>query len=356
MSSRQGLRGLQTVLIVQVVVEVQHVRGAVPQPSQGLAVGDAIVGAETGEVMAEGVQLEAPRPLEPGPFAELLEPLEEAPLHDLMEDPPAPVVQWHRQGFTLYWRWKSRKKPGRPMVDHKIRDLIRRMSRENPTWGAPRMLSELLLLGHDVAESTVDKYMIRQPKPPSQTWRTFLENHAGQIAAMDFFTVPTVTFRVLYVFMVLRHDRRRIVHFNVTTNPTARWTAQQIVEAFPYDQVPRFLLRDRDGIYGKDFRDRVAHMGIDEVLTAPRSPWQNPYAERLIGSIRRECLNHVIVLNEDHLHRILAEYFVYYHQTRAHLSLDRNSPIPRPVCPPEQGKVLAKAYLGGLHHCYRRAA
>ena len=143
---------------------------------------------------------------------------------------PATVVQWHRQGFKLYWRWKSRKKPGRPMVDRKIRDLIRRMSRENPTWGAPRMLSELLLLGHDVAESTVDKYMIRQPKPPSQTWRTFLENHAGQIAAMDFFTVPTVTFRVLYVFMVLRHDRRRIVHFNVTTNPTARWTAQQIVE------------------------------------------------------------------------------------------------------------------------------
>ena len=269
---------------------------------------------------------------------------------------PSTVVQWHRQGFKLYWRWKSRKSLGRPPIEGEIRDLIRRMSRENPTWGAPRILSELLLLGRPVAESTVAKYMIRQPKPPSQTWRTFLENHGGQIAAVDFFTVPTVTFRVLYVFLVLRHDRRRIVHFNVTPNPTARWTAQQIVEAFPYDQAPRFLLRDRDGIYGKDFRDRVAHMGIEEVLIAPRSPWQNPYAERVIGSIRRECLDHVIVLDEDHLHRVLAEYFEYYHQARAHLSLDRNSPIPRPVDMPEDGKVVARAYLGGLHHCYTRAA
>ena len=269
---------------------------------------------------------------------------------------PETVVRWHRQGFKLYWRWKSRKKPGRPTVDRKIRDLIRRMSRENPTWGAPRILSELLLLDHDVAESTVDKYIIRQPKPPSQNWRTFLENHGGQIVAIDFFTVPTVTFRVLYVFLILRHDRRRIVHFNATTNPTAQWTAQQIVEAFPYDQTPRFLLRDRDGIYGEYFRHRVKHMGIDEVLIAPRSPWQNAYVERLIGSIRRECLDHVIVFNEEHLHRILAEYFDYYHQARAHLSLDRNSPIPRPVDPPENGKVVARAYLGGLHHCYRRAA
>jgi len=269
---------------------------------------------------------------------------------------PATVVQWHRQGFRLYWRWKSRKKPGRPTVDRKIRDLIRRMSRENPTWGAPRILSELLLLGYDVAKSTVAKYMVRQPKPPSQTWRAFLANHAGQIAAVDFFTVPTVTFRVLYVFLVLRHDRRHIVHFNVTTNPTARWTAQQIVEAFPFDTAPRFLLRDRDGVYGEYFRHRVEHMGMEEVLIAPRSPWQNPCAEQLIGSIRRECLDHVIVLNEDHLRRILAEYFEYYHRARTHLSLDRNSPIPRQVCPPEQGKVVARAYLGGLHHCYTRAA
>ncbi len=269
---------------------------------------------------------------------------------------PETVVRWHRQGFKLYWRRKSRKKPGRPTVDRKIRDLIRRMSRENPTWGAPRILSELLLLDHDVAESTVDKYMIRQAKPPSQTWRTFLNNHAADIVAIDFFTVPTVIFRVLYVFLILRHDRRCIVHFNVTTNPTAQWTAQQLIEAFPFDEAPRFLLRDRDSIYGEYFRDRVGNMGIVEVVTAFRSPWQNAYVERVIGSIRRECLDHLIVLNGNHLRRILAEYFKYYHRARAHLSLDRNSPIPRSVQPVGQGRIVAKAYLGGLHHCYTRAA
>jgi len=268
---------------------------------------------------------------------------------------PSTVIRWHRQGFKLYWRWKSRKRPGRPKVEREVRDLIRRMCRENPTWGASRIQSELALLGHEVAESTVAKYMVRSPKPPSQNWRIFLKNHVGQIAAIDFFTVPTITFRVLYVFLVLRHERRRVVHFNVTTNPTAQWTAQQIVEAFPFEEEPRFLLRDRDGIYGQDFRDRVEHMGIEEVLIAPRSPWQNPYVERLIGSIRRECLDHVIVLNEDHLRRILAEYFSYHHEARAHLSLDRNSPDPRPVAA-GRGKVVAKAYLGGLHHCYNRAA
>ena len=230
------------------------------------------------------------------------------------------------------------------------------MSRENPTWGAPRILSELLLLGYSVAESTVAKYMVRKLKPPSQTWRSFLKNHVGQIAAIDFFTVPTISFRVLYVFLVLLHCRRRIVHFNVTTNPTAQWAAQQIVEAFPYDQSPRFLLRDRDGTYGQLFQDRIENMGIEEVLIAPRAPWQNPYAERIIGSIRRDCLDHLIVLNEDHLHRILSEYFSYYHEARAHLSLHRNSPIPRSVQSAECGKVVAKAYLGGLHHCYSRAA
>jgi len=269
---------------------------------------------------------------------------------------PDTVVRWHRQGFKLYWSWKSRKKPGRPKVDQEIRDLIRRMCQENSTWGAPRIQSELALLGHDVAESTVAKYMIRQPKPPSQTWRTFLANHVGQIAAIDFFTVSTIGFRVLYVFLVLRHERRRVVHFNVTTSPTAHWTAQQIVEAFPLEEAPRFLLRDRDGIYGQNFRDRVKHMGIDEVLIAFRSPWQSPYVERVIGSVRRECLDHMIVLNEDHLRRILSEYFGYYHEARAHLSLERNSPDPRSVCPPEQGSVIAKAYLGGLHHRYSRAA
>ena len=269
---------------------------------------------------------------------------------------PETVIKWHRQGFRLYWRFKSRKKKGRPKIEAEIRILIRRMSRDNPTWGAPRILSELLLLGYSVAESTVAKYMVRTPKPPSQTWRSFLKNHVGQIAAIDFFTVPTISFRVLYVFLVLLHCRRRIVHFNITTNPTAQWTAQQVVEAFPYDEAPRFLLRDRDGTYGELFQKRVKHMGIEEVLIAPRAPWQNPFAERIIGSIRRDCLDRMIVLNEDHLYRILSEYFSYYHKARAHLSLERNSPIPRSVQSLDHGKIVSKAYLGGLHHCYSRAA
>ena len=270
---------------------------------------------------------------------------------------PETVIKWHRMGFKLYWRWKSRPgKPGRPCIEREIRALIRRMSRENPMWGAPRILSELLLLGHDVAEQTVDKYMVRTRKPPSQAWRTFLDNHVPDIAACDFFTVPTVTFRVLYVFVVLRHDRRRVVHFNVTTNPYAEWTAQQIINAFPYEEAPRFLIRDRDGIYGEYFQNRVNSLGIEEVPIAPRSPWQNPYCERVIGSIRRECLDHVIVLDEAHVRRILTDYFAYYHGSRPHLSLDRNSPTPRDVEPPSMGPVIAIAQVGGLHHRYARAA
>ena len=219
---------------------------------------------------------------------------------------PETVIKWHRQGFKYYWRWKSRSgHVGRPKIDQEIRDLIRRLSRENLTWGAPRIQAELHLLGYEVADSTVAKYRVRNHKPPSQTWKSFLRNHAGQIAAIDFFTVPTVTFNVLYCFVVLRHDRRQVVHLNVTAHPTARWTAQQIIEAFPEETALRFLLRDRDSIYGDYFRSRIAGMGIEEVVTAARSPWQNPYAERLIGSIRRECLDHLIVLNEKQLRRIL---------------------------------------------------
>ena len=230
------------------------------------------------------------------------------------------------------------------------------MSRENPTWGAPRILSELVLLGHAAADATVSRYMVRQRKPPSQTWRTFLDNHVPDIAACDFFTVPTVAFRVLHVFIVLRHDRRQVVHFNVTTNPYAEWTAQQIINAFPYEEVPRFLVRDRDGIYGDYFTKRVESTGIEEVPIAPRSPWQNPYCERVIGSIRRECLDHVIVLNEDHLRRILTDYFDYYHHSRPHLSLDRNSPTPRRVELPSESPIVAIPQVGGLHHRYTRRA
>ncbi len=230
------------------------------------------------------------------------------------------------------------------------------MSRENPLWGTPRIQSELALVGYVVAASTIDKYRTRPRKPPSQTWRIFLDNHAKDIVAVDFFTVPTATFRILFCFIVLRHDRRMVVHFNVTAHPTARWTAQQIVEAFPYDAAPRFLLRDRDSIYGANFRRCVKSMGIEEVVTAPRSPWQNPYAERLIGSIRRECLDHVIVLNEAHMRRILASYFAHYHESRAHLSLERNAPVLRRVEHPSEGKVIAVPQVGGLHHRYCRAA
>ena len=269
---------------------------------------------------------------------------------------PDTVVRWHHQGFKLYWRWKSRGRPGRPRIDAEIRKLIKRMSRDNPTWGVPRIQSELHLLGYAVAESTVAKYMPRHRKPPSQTWRTFLNKHVGDIAAIDFFVVPTVRFRLLYCFIVLRHDRRRVVHFNVTAHPTARWSGQQVIEAFPFDEAPRFMIRDRDAIYGMDFRERIKHMGIEEVIIAYRSPWQSPLVERLIGSIRRECLNHTIVFSEAHLRRILTSYFAYYHESRAHLSLERNAPVPRRVEHPSEGKVIAIPQVGGLHHLYRRAA
>jgi hypothetical protein len=214
---------------------------------------------------------------------------------------PDTVIKWHREGFRLYWRWKSKAPIGRPPIDKEIRELIRRISLENPLWGTPRIQSELRLLGFNVTEKTVAKYRVKHTKPPSQTWKTFLANHANQIAAVDFFTIPTINFHVLYCFIVLLHGRRKIVHFNVTEHPIAEWTAQQIIEAFPDNTAPRYLLRDRDSIYGAEFRNRVKGMQIEEVVTTPHSPFQNPYAERVIGSIRRECLDHLIVLSEAHL-------------------------------------------------------
>jgi transposase InsO family protein len=212
---------------------------------------------------------------------------------------PQTVIAWHRKGFRLFWSWKVRHgRSGRPPVSKELRELIRKMSRDNPLWGAPRIHGELLKLGIDIGETSVGKYIIRRRKPPSQTWRTFLENHVKTMVSIDFFTVPTIRFQILYVFLVLAHDRRRIVHFNVTAHPTAEWTGQQLREAFPFEQVPRYLLRDRDGIFGGEFRKDVKAMGIKEVLSTPRSPWQRAYVERVIGTIRRECLDHMIVLNE----------------------------------------------------------
>ncbi len=230
------------------------------------------------------------------------------------------------------------------------------MSRNNIGWGAPRIHGELQMPGIRVSESTVAKHMIRHRKPPSQTWRTFLDNHLADLVSVDFFTVPTATFRIMYVFVILHHKRRKIVHFNATYHPTAEWAAQQLVEAFPFDTAPRYLIRDRDSIYGARFRNRVKSLGTEEMLTAPRSPWQNPYVERIIGSIRRECLKHAIIFNERHLRRQLKSYSNYYHEARTHLSLDKQSPLPRSIEPPEQGRVVAIPHVGGLHHEYRRAA
>jgi transposase InsO family protein len=270
---------------------------------------------------------------------------------------PDTVIGWHRKGFRLFWTKLSRRKiGGRPSATSQITALIKQMTQANPLWGAPRIHGELLKLGIDISERTVSRLMPKNRKPPSQTWRTFLDNHFRELVSIDFLTVPTATFRVLYVLVVLAHDRRRVVHFNVTEHPTAAWTAQQMIEAFPEETAPRFLLRDRDQIYGEEFRRRVAGMRIEEVMTAPHSPWQSPYVERLIGSIRRECLDHVIVLGENHLRRILRSYFAYYHGSRTHLSLCKDAPEPRAKQAPECGRVIEIAEVGGLHHRYERRA
>ena len=205
-----------------------------------------------------------------------------------------------------------------------------------------------------MAKSTVEKYRVRPRNPPSPTWKTFLTNHVQDLVSLDFFVAPTVTYHVLFVLVILAHERRRVLHVNVTEHPTAAWTMQQVVDAFPWDDVPRYLLRDRDRIYGGSFRQRVRNIGIEEVVIAPRSPWQNPYVERFIGSIRRECLDHIIVLSERHLRRILASFLAYYHGWRTHLALATDSPDPRPAQPPALGPVIAVPEVGGLHHHYER--
>ena len=270
---------------------------------------------------------------------------------------PATVLAWHRRGFQLYWRWKSWVKPaGRPPLDQSLQELIRRMARENPTWGRRRIQAELALLGYTVCDLTVGKYMRRRSPRPSPTWRAFLQAHLGDMVAIDFFLVPTLTFRLLFAFVVLRHDRRQLLHVNVTDHPTAAWAALQIVAAFPGAPTPAYLLRDRDGVYGEVFQRRLAEMGMRQILIAPRAPWQNPFAERVIGSIRRECLDHVVVLGERHLRRRLRAYQRYYNTARPHQALDNNSPQPRDVQPPALGRIVAVSQVGGLHHRYQRAA
>jgi putative transposase len=270
---------------------------------------------------------------------------------------PRTVIAWQRQRFRDHWRRLSQRgTPGRPTLAKEVRDLIRAMWQANPTWGAPRIVGELHKLGIDVAKSTVETYRVRPQTPSSPTWKTFVKNHMHDLVALDFFVVSTVRHKVLFVLVILAHHRRRVVHFNVTEHPTAPWTAQQVVEAFPWETAPRYLLRDRDQIYGDSFRQRVQHMGIEEVLITPRSPWQNPYVERLIGSIRRECLDHVIVLHEWHLRRLLTKYFQYYHHWRTHRALAMDCPVPRLVQGPEVGSIREVPEVGGFHHHYERRA
>lgn len=265
---------------------------------------------------------------------------------------PDTVVRWHRAGFRLFWRMKSRRGVGRPSISAETRALIREISMSNPLWGAPRIHGELLKLGIDVSQSTVAKYMIKRQGPPSQTWKTFLRNQADGIAAIDLFVVPTIAFKLLYGLVVLEHGSRRLVHIAATHHPTAEWIAQQIVEAFPWDEAPDFLIRDRDTSYGAVFRHRVAAMGIRDRPIAPRSPWQNGYVERVIGSIRRDLLDHIVVLNERHLRRLLRRYADYYNEYRTHLGLAKDTPNGRLVH--AFGTIHATPLLGGLHHAYLR--
>lgn len=265
---------------------------------------------------------------------------------------PETVLRWHRTGFRQFWRWKSRNRGGCPKVPAEIRKLIRDMIRANRFWGAPRIRGELLKLGIDVGQTSVAKYMVWHRKPPSQGWKTFLRNHAHGIASIDLFVVPTATFRILYGLLILCHYRRRIIGLDVTAHPTVEWVVRRVTEACGWGKPPEYLIRDNDGIFGTIFKWRVRSIGIRDRPTAPRSPWQNGYAERLIGSIRRECIDHVVVFGERHLRHLLQIYAEYYNQTRTHLSLGKDLPLSRAI--EAVGRIIASPVLGGLHHRYAR--
>ncbi len=265
---------------------------------------------------------------------------------------PDTVIRWHRAGFRLYWSWKSRHRCGRPTVPLEIRRLIREMSIANPLWGAPRIHGELLKLGIEIGQSSVAKYMARRRGPPSQGWKTFLRNHAAGIVAMDLFVVPTISFRLLYGLLIMGHDRRQILWLAATAHPTAEWIANQLTEACGWEQIPRYLIRDRDRTYGEIFVRRVRSIGIRDRPTSFRSPWQNASAERLIGSIRRECTDHIVIFGERHLRHVLLSYMGYYNGMRTHLSLNKDAPISRAA--ENAGRIICRPILGGLHHQYGR--
>lgn len=265
---------------------------------------------------------------------------------------PETILRWHRTGFRVFWRWKTRNRAGRPKIDRGLRDLIRRISAENPLWGASRIHGELLMLGCEVAQSTVSKYMLRRRNPPSQSWKTFLRNHGEAIAAIDICVVPTATFELLFAFLVLGHGRRHLLWFEVTRRPTAEWLARQITEAFPWASTPAYLVRDNDRAYGFAFQRRVRAMGIRDRPISPNSPWQNGIAERLIGTLRCECLDQMLVFGEAHLRRILSAYATYYNQARTHMALQKDAPLHRAV--QRNGIIIAMPVLSGLHHRYVR--
>jgi transposase InsO family protein len=259
---------------------------------------------------------------------------------------PETVIRWHRAGFRTYWRWKSRSRGGRPRIATEIRQLIRQMSIANALWGAPRIHGELLKLGIEVGQTTVAKYMAKRRRPPSQGWKTFLHNHADSIAAIDFFVVPTISFRPLYGLLILQHARRELLWIGITAHPTAEWTARQFTEAFGWRDAPRYVVRDRDRVYSGEFIRRIRAMGIRDRPISARSPWQNGYAERLIGSIRRDCLDHVVVFGERHLRNLLRSYQEYYNESRTHLSLDKDAPFSRVVT--AHGRLVVSPVLGGI--------
>jgi transposase InsO family protein len=269
---------------------------------------------------------------------------------------PDTVVRWQRERFRQYWAHLSKRsgRLGRPPVSFQVCTLIQALAQANPLWRAPRIHGELQKLGIEVSERTVSRVLRTVKRPPSQTWRTFLQNHIGEMVAVDFFTVPTIRLRVLFVFLVMEHQRRRVLHFGITEHPTAEWTAQQVVEAFSERDAKHYLIRDRDSAYGQEFRRRIQSLGLKEVVTAPQSPWQNAFAERMIGSIRRECLDHVVVLGQRHLRRLLKNYLAYYHRSRTHLALAKDAPDPRVIM--RRGEIIAIPQVGGLHHRYERRA
>jgi len=268
---------------------------------------------------------------------------------------PDTVVRWHRQGWRLFWRWKSRSRGGRPQLSPEIQELIATMSRENPLWGSERIRGELLKLGMVVSNRSIRRYRWRGPaRPPSQTWRTFLTNHAHHLWAGDLFTVPTLTFKTLYVLVFIAHGRRELVHVNVTANPTAAWVWRQLIEATPWGNKPRHLLRDRDAVYGRDFRRRARRIGIDAIATPVRSPQANAVAERVIGTLRRECLDHLIILDEHHLSSVFGEFVAYDNGERPHRTLGLQTPEAKPR--PVTGPIRSRPVLNGLHYAYERAA